>query len=152
MAVIRDEDKGWDRITAELRSLSGKKVRVGVLSSAGDHPDGDITIAEVAAFNEFGTRHIPARPFVSTAFDENLSKYERQLARDVRKATGQGGFMTAETVANRLGLRMQSDIQRKIVSLREPPNAPATIRKKGSSNPLIDTGRMRQSISFEVKG
>ena len=30
------------------------------------------------------------------------------------------------------------------------PNAPSTIKKKGSSRPLIDTGQLRQSISNKV--
>ena len=42
-------------------------------------------------------------------------------------------------------------IQRKIVDGTFEPNAPSTIRKKGSSRPLIDTGRMRQSVNFIIR-
>ena len=31
------------------------------------------------------------------------------------------------------------------------PNAPATIARKGSSKPLIDTGNLRASFTFQVK-
>ena len=31
------------------------------------------------------------------------------------------------------------------------PNAPLTIELKGSSHPLIDTGQMRQSITYVVE-
>ena len=31
------------------------------------------------------------------------------------------------------------------------PNAPSTIRKKGSDKPLIDTGRLRQSVNYVIK-
>ena len=31
------------------------------------------------------------------------------------------------------------------------PNAPNTIKQKGSSQPLIDTGRMRNSVSHKVE-
>ena len=51
-----------------------------------------------------------------------------------------------------LGEKVVADVQRKIVALKDPPNAPSTIAKKGSANPLIDTGRLRQSIDFEVRG
>jgi hypothetical protein len=33
----------------------------------------------------------------------------------------------------------------------EPPLQPATIRRKGSSTPLIDSGRLLQSFAYEVR-
>jgi hypothetical protein len=32
-----------------------------------------------------------------------------------------------------------------------PPNAPATIRAKGSDSPLIDTGEMRKAITHVIR-
>ena len=40
--------------------------------------------------------------------------------------------------------------QNYIIKLREPPNSKKTIKEKGSSNPLIDTGQMMQSVTSEV--
>lgn len=40
--------------------------------------------------------------------------------------------------------------QQYITDLRDPPNAPYTIEKKGSDNPLIDTGSMRSSVTYKV--
>ena len=37
-----------------------------------------------------------------------------------------------------------------MTDLKTPPNAASTIRKKGSSNPLIDSGAMRQSVTHKV--
>lgn len=31
------------------------------------------------------------------------------------------------------------------------PNAPSTIRRKGHDKPLIDTGKLKASINFEVE-
>ena len=31
------------------------------------------------------------------------------------------------------------------------PNAPATVKRKGSSQPLIDTGNLRKSITFVIR-
>jgi hypothetical protein len=40
-----------------------------------------------------------------------------------------------------------------MTTLDSPPNAPATVEAKfGQDNPLIDTGRLRQSIDSEVRG
>lgn len=52
---------------------------------------------------------------------------------------------------DRLGLMAAGDIQRRIADLRDPPNAASTVDRKGSSNPLIDTGEMRQKVSHKVQ-
>ena len=52
---------------------------------------------------------------------------------------------------NRIGLLYKGLIQRMIGSNMPPGLKPKTIARKGSSKSLIDTGRMRQSIDFEVK-
>lgn len=146
---VVDKDLGWEAIQSKLSSIRHKELRVGVLSSAGAHPSG-ATMAEIAAFQEFGTRSIPARPFLRTTLEENLAKYQRLAGRELSKALQPGG-RTVKQVVNRLGLKIVADIQKKIVAIRTPPNAPSTIRQKGFDNPLIETGRLRQSINFEVK-
>ena len=49
-----------------------------------------------------------------------------------------------------LGLKAAVDVQEKVLDVKQPPNAPRTIARKGSANPLIDTGHLRQSITHEV--
>ena len=46
---------------------------------------------------------------------------------------------------------MQAAVQAKIVEVKTPANAISTVVNKKSSNPLIDTGHMRQSIRWEIK-
>ena len=60
------------------------------------------------------------------------------------------GELTANELMNHLGLRIQRDVQRTIRNLSDPPNSPITIHNKKSSNPLIDTGRLRQSVTYKV--
>ena len=137
----RTIDRGWDDILAAIIALPGSEVSIGVLGKAGQD------IVNRATFNEFGTRTIPERSFIRSTFDENLKKYENLTRREARKI----GVQSTAAFLKRLGLRAEADIKRKIVKLKTPPNAPATIAAKGSSNPLIDTGRMRQSISHEIQ-
>ena len=54
--------------------------------------------------------------------------------------------------AERCGVVGQGVLQRQIVLLKEPPNAPATIALKGSSNPLLDTGVLLGSATYRVVG
>lgn len=41
-------------------------------------------------------------------------------------------------------------VQQYMTDLQSPANAPSTIAKKGSSNPLIDTGALRQSVTYSI--
>jgi hypothetical protein len=55
-----------------------------------------------------------------------------------------------DATLSKLGIMAQGDIQGEITSLSTPPNAPSTIRRKGSSNPLIDSGEMRGAVTYKV--
>lgn len=102
-----------------------------------------------AAFNHFGTSTIPERPFITNAVRDNKEKYARFL-----KSAGKGILIDNEPprlALEKLGLMGQGDIQEEITNLSSPPNAASTIRQKGSSNPLIDTGQMRGSVTYKVE-
>lgn len=58
---------------------------------------------------------------------------------------------SAEQVLKEIGIFQKDLIQDKIESGSFAPNAASTIRQKGSSKPLIDTGRMRQSVDYVIK-
>ena len=51
----------------------------------------------------------------------------------------------------RLGQKVVGDVQQRMADGIGPPLDPETVRRKGSSTPLIDTGRLRQSIDSEVR-
>lgn len=151
--LYKDKDLGWKKIAAEIRTLNGKRMSIGVLGNAPQHPSG-VNMADIATWNEFGTKrpdgsvHVPARSFLRSTFDEKLLSYERFMSRNLGSL---GTKFSGAQLLELLGMKMTSDIKRTIVKLREPQNAPSTIRQKKSSNPLIDKGRLRQSIDYEVK-
>ena len=99
-----------------------------------------------AIFNEFGTRRIPERPFMRNAVRNNRVKYMRALRVSAPKLLL--GETDMRTVMSKLGALAQGDIQHEITVLMYPPNAPSTIKNKGSSKPLIDTGEMRQAVTW----
>ena len=131
------------------RTLPGS-VKVGLLSGLGEHPNSDDgqTMAEIAMFQEFGTRHIPERPFLRTTIQERKSEYLAIMKSLLKRIMN--GDMTVSDARKVLGLKAMADVQNKIVEISSPQNAEATIRKKNSSNPLIDTGAMKQSVSWDV--
>lgn len=145
--TVVDRDFGYNELVESLADLDdsdGLAVLVGFLASE----SGDDLITYAAA-NEFGTDVIPERSFLRSTVDLHRSDYESALA-DAAGLLVDGDRARAEAELQRLGLRAVGDVQTQIVEIRDPPNAPSTIARKGSSNPLIDTGRMRQSVSFVV--
>ena len=126
-----------------VKKLNDGYVSVGVHRNEGQHKDSDLTVAGVAAINEFGARGIPERSFMrTTMFDQR-----RTLMITLRKiAKIQFHKKRAEIGIKKLGEYLRGKIQAKIVAIKNPPNSPRTIAYKKSSNPLIDTGQMRQSI------
>lgn len=142
------------------RSLSGpKQVKVGLPNG---EADGDII--KIGIYNHFGTKGsgkgfvrngvwgfggpIPERPFLSNAMRDNRNKYRDGMQTAARAILA--GEYDMRTALNRLGIMAQGDIQREIQSLSTPPNSPVTVAIKGSSNPLVDTGRLGQSITWAL--
>lgn len=111
------------------------------------------TNVDKAIWNEFGTRGggwggpIPERPFMRNSLRNNTAKYKSMLKKSAAQIVT--GKASVRVVLARLGITAQQDIQTEITSLRSPPNAAMTIALKGSSNPLIDTGEMRQSVTWK---
>lgn len=143
-----------DRITAEgrqfqqmLKDLAKLEVRIGFQHGQATEEDGT-DICDVAAWNELGTVKSPSRPFLRKSVDENEEKINHFL--QSKKAELLHG-KSAEQVLKEIGIFQKDLIQEKITEGSFTPNAASTVRKKGSNKPLIDTGRMRQSVNYVIK-
>lgn len=141
---VRVRDLGWRKIKTDVKALDGRGVKVGLRAGAAS---GDVIM--YAAAQELGTDTIPARPFLRRTVDTSereVGAFARSLAAGIV-----AGRLGAEQALDRLGLWFQSRIQQSITSARSwaTPLAPPTVARKGSSAPLIDTGTMRASISYE---
>lgn len=138
------------RYFAKLKKLSKMEIRVGFQSATNAYKDGTDLI-DVAAFNEFGTSDIPARPFMRQSFENHEDKLEA-AGRRANNALARGD--SVEQVLKRTGVAAKGLIQKEIREGEFVPNKPSTVSKKGSDQPLIDTGHMRQSVrmSLNVRG
>jgi len=141
-------DKKWQAIQKLLPQIAGASVLVGIQSDAGAGDDGTPIVA-YAAWNEFGTRYIPARSFIGSTSDEKRNDWSQLVDRLFSGILA--GKLSDQMAFRLLGEQAQSDIQQKVITLSEPPNSPQTIARKGSSNPLVDTGAMRAAIRYEVR-
>lgn len=119
-------------------------VDIGVFASA-KYPDGT-PVAAVAAWNEFGTATIPERPAIRIANKEN----EKTLLNLIKKTVDPETMVITPRIGGLIGANHQGATQQSIVKLSDPANAPRTIKAKKSSNPLVDTGFYKNSITFKV--
>lgn len=163
---VRDIDRGMRAAVRRVLRASRASVSIGVHGDSPSYVRGQsepATGPQVAAFQEFGTLDmygvseptrgragVPQRSYIRSTVDENLGLYRRIEANAVGRIVD--GTMEPKRAMGLIGEKVKADIQRKIVELDDPPNTEATIEAKGSSNPLIDTGQLRQSIQYKVRG
>ncbi|MCP1246182.1 hypothetical protein NKW54_09535 [Acetobacter cerevisiae] len=148
-------------------------VRAGFFKTATE-VDGT-PVAAIAAVQEFGAvvrgreGHsivIPPRPFLRQTVATRRTAWVRLLAQELKtslRTPGRAGDTrhALQTLVQRLstptqalttvGKAMQTDITQTIHQTHTPPNAPATIRHKGFDKPLVETGTLQNSVTFQVE-
>lgn len=140
--------KGGDKWRKALERLAQKvQVRAGVLEGA-TTTEGQ-SVVQYAAYNEFGTSRIPARPFMRSTLTE-----QRQAWINGFLALLKAGRAPDEAL-RLVGDRMVRNFKDKILSNMEPANAASTIARKnkkeaGRAGTLFDTGALLKSINSEI--
>ena len=92
---------------------------------------------------------IPERSFIRTGFDENKEKIIQRIKEflpDVLELN-----INPEIFLDAIGQEFAGMIQEHALSVDSPPNAPATVAVKNSSNPLIDSGRLIGAIRSRIE-
>jgi uncharacterized membrane protein YvbJ len=169
-----DKDLGMKAILEELKKLGTMNAKVGIPEGAGEQ-DG-VSIAQYAAWNEYGVAgktkkwRIKPRAFLRFSIDNYFSEIKVTQEKLVKLVAD--GKLDAVTAAKRLGENQialiktsikdgpweaNSDIT--INGLRQKDgrryvkgkNGKPLIKGKKSSQPLIDTGTMRNSIQYIVE-
>ncbi|WP_240415023.1 hypothetical protein [Paenibacillus periandrae] len=132
-------DRGARDFGKELFRPKGKKI----LAVA--KPDGTLEVM----FYLVESVTIPERSFIRSTFDEKKREWDRYFEKLMEELLLKYKA-TPKQLYDRLGARMVADVQAKITALHNPPNAHATKKRKGSTNPLVDTGKLRQAITYRV--
>jgi len=154
------------RITRALREIGRKEIQVGVFDGG--------EIGMIAAVHEYGTKIpvtqkmrgwfgangfplrkdtqyivIPERSFIRGGYDEYIDKtadkIETLLPHVISLALDSSAFLDA------IGTDLASHIKKYMNELDDPPNADMTVERKNSSNPLIDSGRLRGAITHRLE-
>ena len=155
--MVRDKDKGLHDRVARLKDLEdgeGWTIQVGILDAGADAKIGHdgkeepVSLADVAAFHEYGLG-VPQRSFIGAYFDENDRAIHVRAHKSVTKYLH--GDIDKDRALAEVGAYCVGGIQARISMGIQPWLMPATIKAKGSSVPLVDTGQLRSGISFRVK-
>jgi len=122
------------------------KVRVGFLEKA-TYPDGT-SVAMVAAIQDGGApaAGIPPRPFFRNMVAAKQGEWPKAI-----EGLLKANEYDADKTLKQTGAAIAGQLRQSIVDTNEPPLKPATIRRKGHSKPLVDTGHMLQSVDYEVE-
>lgn len=142
-----DMQLAQDTLRKELAKIAGDRyITVGIHEGAPPVEGADINMATLGAVLNFGSGdgHIPARPWLVPGVEAGTPAILQSIADDM--ADG----LPVDQIMERAGLIAVGEVKQFMNDLSSPPNAASTIAKKGSSNPLIDTGALRESVTHVV--
>lgn len=134
-----------------LKYLIDNDVLVGVPQSRTQRKSGTITNAALAYIHNTGSpaRNIPARPFMEPGI-KNATERISQLMRQVANAALKGNQPAVRRGLESVGLVAQNSIRSKI-NEGIPPPLKHPRPGKSRDKPLIDTGQMRNSITYVIR-
>jgi hypothetical protein len=145
MSVRIKDNNNIPSLLSDLEKLRDIELQVGIPKDAGK----EIIIR--ANVNEYGSAGkseiIPERSFIRATFDEERRKLDEMGDKGVMNVLA--GRESPDDVLERMGKYLVEAVKEKIRNM-EPENDPDTIEQKGSSQPLIDTGDMIDSITYKV--
>lgn len=145
ITITGTNGKGVKTLIRKFEELRSKAVYVGIPAESNPLLDKGFNMASLAAVLEFGNARIPSRPFLRDTLEKYREKYTALFAEQLKQGK------SPEQAMSLIAVIAQGDVQDNIVNGNWTPNAKSTIRRKKSSKPLINTGRLRQSIRGVVK-
>lgn len=154
--TFESKDLGKARIKKDIRGLNSYAALVGIPSTAPRPVDKKtkkplaINMASLALIHERGSaaNNIPARPFMKQTRQRAEGRFARLLRRLYKQVVD--GKVRPFDGLSKLGVAYEGEMKNTFTTGSFTPNKPATIKRKGSSRPLIDTGHLRQSITSKV--
>lgn len=148
------ENKGFNellvkskKIASEMKKANEVTVRVGLLDTNLKYPNGE-GVVDVGIQHEFGINN-PKRSFLQIP----LNKYSQEILETI-KSQVDIEKLDINLVANEVGIKAVAIVNKWFITSGEgswQPNTQETIKEKGSDKPLIDTGKLRQSIVYKVE-
>jgi len=140
-------------IEREMARAKSMSVDVGLIDSkvGGKIYGGGKTILEIGAIHEYGLGDVPERSFLRVPFLMKQSEITARINKEWERVSA--GKSDAETALGRIGALGTNISKGAFTSMGYgtwQPIKPATAKAKKSSQTLIDTGTLRNSITWQV--
>ena len=148
---VKLDFSGLEPIKKACKILS-KRVEVGVLHNAEEAEIAELQHNGGIGVYQYGRYEgeevaVPPRPFLMRAIEH----YGKEILEENASLLKNFNESEAKTVLNRVGDMSKFVVQKEIDYIASMGgNSPRTIETKGKDSPLIDTGKMRASIEYEV--
>lgn len=131
-------------------ALSGKgRVQVGLFGRKNNRNGSGTTNAELGMVHELGSfsRHIPPRSFLRMPITRQTNEIMKDASSEIPNIWQKGGMLAFLT---RVGHAAENAVQQAFASRgfgSWAPDKPATIARKGSDSPLIDTRQLSRAVA-----
>lgn len=151
---VLKKGKGLEGLLKSLEALAKRDVLVGIPEANSSRPMEGPNNAELAFLHTEGSpaQRIPARPFLQPSIMAEKEEIAKRQIKVIQAAL-KGDVQLSIVEIEKLGEMARQNAYDWFKDPRNnwPPNAPMTIRLKGSDQPLIDTGNLRKSITYVVR-
>ena len=151
MIIKTEHNGGLKGFLERFREIGKPKVYIGVPASKNGMHEGGINMATLLALHVLGapSRGIPQRDPLRPPLIANAQRYTDLLALGLKNALANG--TDPKLVYEKIGIVATNDVKDYFITGNFKALSEKTIKAKGSSKPLIDTGELRNSITYEVR-
>jgi hypothetical protein len=149
---LKVETKRLDSLIRRTKEIDNTEIEVGFWDDRYGPENDNLPVAQVAAYNNFGTSFNPTRPFMDDTFEDMM--YQTYMAREVKHifTSVLTNGRSTQRLLRGLGKRIKELMQLTILEYAaDGGNSQKTIEKKGRDSPLIDTGKMLESVRFIIR-
>lgn len=141
---------GWPGKGPAHKEVSHELGKDGTIKAKKGKTDSPMTVAQIAVIHEFGApaAGIPSRPVMKQTnlkYRASLAPFQAQLLSQIYRGT-----LTPEQALKQMGVYWEGRLKGMFREGQFTPLKPATIRRKGSSRPLIDSSQLRNSVTSRV--
>jgi hypothetical protein len=144
----------WDGVFARVKAMRGYSLSVGVVEDK-QHPDSDLTIAEIGAIAEYGNpaHDVEPRPWLGFTWNRR----RRELAQRMREGAEKilAGKSTAVQVLSKIGeyatTQVKQSISQRLIRQELAASTLARRRAKGQGTAALRaTDALYDAIGFKI--
>lgn len=143
----------FEQLSRGIKDLNNESVQVGHFDEQGKHYSG-LTYPELMAVHNNPVAHgldWPPRPVLDILAHKNRKLDSPQIKRILKKYSRlEPSEINNAMLLDEIGQFLREEEKKIFGSGELAPNSPVTVAQKGSNNPLIDTGDLRNKTAYRT--